>query len=260
MYHKNELSLEEKYIAVMSRFELWGRIFDESMPENLVAFALQGEKHAIADVLYFWENRDNENFKQAYSDFYKYVPSKYFDAIKNSKYIKDLKVSYLNSPHFLFGDEYLILSQVMATEEDRDKLAFKAAKYYLEDLKEYKNYFSGAMFLKVLEQNAEVTGKEINDCPVAKDIKTFLLWGNDKTRERLFNSLVSDVKKAVIKNTRRSEDYKSKFARAYAMKNDFPLSQYLKVNRKSLDSFIELSNSYEKVERVSEKDISDNIN
>lgn len=259
MYKRKELTLEEKYIALISRFELCGRTFNGSMAENLVSFALQGEKHAIADVLYFLENRDNENFKQAYSDFYKKIPSKYFDAIKNSKYIKDLKQTYLGSPLFLFGDEYLILSQVMGTEKDRDKLEFMAAKYYLKDLKEYQNCFSGVMFLKILEQNAEVTGKSIHYCPVAQDIKTFLLWGNDEIKNKSFNFLISDVKKAVAKNAKHCEDFQSKFARAYVLQDDDSLLKK-KNKRESLNTLIELSNSYERVERVSEQDINDNIN
>lgn len=238
------LTLEEKYISLMSDYEVSGQIFMGTMQDDLIYLAQKGEMHAIADLLYFWGNREDENLRQRHLNLLSYYKADLIEKVKLSNIVKDVKMRYFHQPHFLSGDEYSIMEQLTSTDEERDRVSYLAAKTYLKGLREFNNSFSGAMFLRALERNAEITGTSFRTCPVAKSIKKNLLWGDENKREKLFDNLILGVKRKIVKLSKHKKDFRSQYACAYALKKD-GLKRKEMISTKSFEMFLNLSSKYE---------------
>lgn len=210
-----ESYLRKAYIKTIANIETNAGLVGKYDAADLFSLAEEGELLAIADVLYYL-NKVAEGCESVFKNLKEEKKSQ----IRNYHIVKELKLNYLERENFLTGDEYLVLAEVVADENEKQALLYKAAKYYLNDLREYDNAFSGAMFLKTLSRSAESEGViDVSKTELAKNIKNNLLWGNEGKRQALFINLISNVRKSTIKMARKTKlaGYSNAFAYAYAM-------------------------------------------
>ena len=216
---KKDLTLEEKYLTVASEVETSPLYIHSRVCEALMVLASKGEMHALADVFYLAEENENKNTEDRTNGL-NFYPADFVGSLRKFPIAEKIKNEYFENPEFLTADKYMVMAGMVADEEERDKLYFRAAKNYLEDFRDYGNILSGAMFLKVLERSAKLNGTNLENSPVAENIKRVLLWGDAKQKDKLFGTLVASVKKQIVKKAKNKNDYASKFSFAFAIKNE----------------------------------------
>lgn len=208
--------LRNFYIKTIANIETSMGLVGKYDAADLISLAKEGELLALADVLYYINLAE-----EGCETVFKNLKEEKKEQIRNYHTVKGLKVKYIENEHFLTGDEYLVLSEVAADEKERRKLLFNAAKYYLQDFREYDNAFSGAMFLKTFSRSAEREGLvDFSKTELAKDVKNTFLWGSDAKKQALFINLIKDVRKGIVRASRKKEVINkpdSLFARAYAI-------------------------------------------
>lgn len=236
---KKDLTLEEKYLTVASEVETSSSFIFCDVCEALMVLAGQGEMHALADVFHLAEGNENVSIEDVSNGLY-YYPADFVGSLRKLPAVQKIKNKYFESPEFLTADEYSVMAGMVADEEERDKLSFLAAKNYLKDFRDYNNILSGAFFLKTLERSAKINKTSFEKSPVAESVKRVLLWGDEKQKEKLFNKLVSSVKKQIVKQSNKKTDYASRFSFAFAIKNENVGEKHW-MNAKAYETFRDLS-------------------
>ena len=238
---KKGLTLEEKYLAVASEIENSSMFIFTKECEALMVLSSMGEKHAIADVFYLDQENEGKDILNRTNGL-GFYPHDFVSNIIKLPVVQKIKQCYLEHPEHLTADEYAIMAGIVADDDEREWMLYYAAKNYLKDFRDYGNALSGAFFLKMIERSAKLNNTKLEDCPVANKIKTFLFCGVAKKKAELFNSLISSVRKGIDKQTKNKNDSASKFARAFAMKNE-NLKSNEWINKESFEIFRDLADT-----------------
>lgn len=238
---KKGLTLEEKYLAVASEIENSSMFIFTKECEALMVLSSMGGKHAIADVFYLDQENEGKDILNRTNGL-GFYPHDFVSSIIKLPVVQKIKQCYLEHPEHLTADEYAIMAGIVADDDEREWMLYYAAKNYLKDFRDYGNALSGAFFLKMIERSAKLNNTKLEDCPVANKIKTFLFCGVAKKKAELFNSLISSVRKGIYKQTKNKNDCASKFARAFAMKNE-NLKSNEWINKESFEIFRDLADT-----------------